>query len=648
MNNGGARAPTDPQVMLNTYIYDYFLRNQNWKLARLAKEELNLNLAGKPSPRGRDVNGVDDAMDTDNKDDIHRRPDDLPPPSIPNDATDSSFLLDWWQQFWDIFNAQRGRKSGPQQLQYLQHTRQQAQMRTENQNRMLMTNQGQFRMMQGMQPNGMRNMSEMQMKAMQNNKNMTPQQQQQLAAMRQQHMMQNQMQRDGSGMDMNQRPQSPGSVENAPSPTKRPRLDNGFNGQPMGAMLMTNGMDPNGITPQQFNSFPGQAPNAQKSLQVYSSTLAAQTKQALNNQQMGKEINAAGMQNSPMSQQGPDGSADFLQGNAPVNRMQGGAPSGSQQGGNHALQDYQMQLMLLEQQNKKRLLMARQEQDNLSQHPTPPVGQPAFPPAMSPQGSRAGPSPNPTDQMKRGTPKLNQAGLPGSPMPDGSMPQNRGSPMPNGFDPNQQGMPPGMPPQYYPQMANGGMMRPPSSHPGGFPGQMTPQQMEMIARQNGGRIPNNMWPQGGPPAMMPNQQGQQPVPMGTPQQRNQAMPPPPAPSGEQQRTQPSSPAPSQNAPPTPSQQNKANPKKKKAPEEKKQQNHQHPRKMDANASAPFGTMDGGDGFASNMDFCSLDTGDVLENFDFDTFLHTGEDTTGFGFDPTFGLNDSNVEGMTES
>ena len=31
--------------------------------------------------------------------------------------------------------------------------------------------------------------------------------------------------------------------------------------------------------------------------------------------------------------------------------------------GNHELQDYQMQLMLLEQQNKKRLLMARQEQD---------------------------------------------------------------------------------------------------------------------------------------------------------------------------------------------------------------------------------------------------------------------------------------------
>lgn len=35
-------------------------------------------------------------------------------------------------------------------------------------------------------------------------------------------------------------------------------------------------------------------------------------------------------------------------------------------GGGHALQEYQMQLMLLEQQNKKRLLMARQEQDNYS------------------------------------------------------------------------------------------------------------------------------------------------------------------------------------------------------------------------------------------------------------------------------------------
>lgn len=67
--------------------------------------------------------------------------------------------------------------------------------------------------------------------------------------------------------------------------------------------------------------------------------------------------------------------------------------------GNHALQDYQMQLMLLEQQNKKRLLMARQEQDSQLSHdgiPAGATGQSA--PNMPPQGSRTGePSPNPNE-----------------------------------------------------------------------------------------------------------------------------------------------------------------------------------------------------------------------------------------------------------
>ena len=43
--------------------------------------------------------------------------------------------------------------------------------------------------------------------------------------------------------------------------------------------------------------------------------------------------------------------------------------------GNHALQDYQMQMMLLEQQNKKRLLMARQEQDTMGQSSSQPSQQ---------------------------------------------------------------------------------------------------------------------------------------------------------------------------------------------------------------------------------------------------------------------------------
>lgn len=43
------------------------------------------------------------------------------------------------------------------------------------------------------------------------------------------------------------------------------------------------------------------------------------------------------------------------------------SPSSKRGGGNHALQDYQMQLMLLEQQNKKRLFMARKEIDFLDE-----------------------------------------------------------------------------------------------------------------------------------------------------------------------------------------------------------------------------------------------------------------------------------------
>ncbi|KAK8208308.1 camp-dependent protein kinase pathway protein [Phyllosticta capitalensis] len=732
-NNGGVRGPADPQTLLNTYIYDYFLKNHHWDLARQVKNELHPNTKPgsglKPSPGRRDVNGVDDAMDTDSKDDLHKCPDDLPQAAVPSDATENSFLFDWWSQFWDIFNAHRQRQPGTRaSFQYLQHQRQQAHMRHENQQRILMTNNPArpYQNMMGVPPN----LAEMQKRAMHGRGPMSAQQFQQ---MKNQQMMQNQqMQRDGSQMDMNNRPQSPGSAENAPSPNKRPRLDNnGINSQPMapgartqgmqpqqmGAtaataaqtnqMLIANGMDPNNMTAQQFTAFQGQTPNVQaKNLQVYSQNLALQYKAALNNTQLAKDMNNAGMQNSPMGQQSAENQDFFPSGQPRVQAV----PPGQQAGGNHALQDYQMQLMLLEQQNKKRLLMARQEQDNITQHPGQgPVGQPGFPPAMSPQGSRAGPSPNPNEQMKRGTPKLGQAGLPGSPMPDGSMPQNRSSPMPNGFEQGQ--LPPGMPPHFYPQqMGANGMMRPPSSHPGFPPGgqQMTPQQMEMFQR-SGGRMQNGIWQ--GPPQMMQAQQPgqqqqqqqqqqpqpgggpqpnqQQPPPMGTPQQRSQQMPPPPAPTQgtENGRTQPSSPA-TQPNPPTPSQANKPNPKKAKKADEKKpapqkaqpakkgsttgatpaseaepptptptaqQPPNQPPQQQPAapaNASAPMAqTVDLGSQFDAlgaggemNLDFAGLDHSDVLESFDFDNFLQNNDESGPF-FDNGFNLEGDNDGGL---
>lgn len=217
-----------------------------------------------------------------------------------------------------------------------------------------------------------------------------------------------------------------------------------------------------------------------------------------------------------------------------------------------------MQLMLLEQQNKKRLLMARQEQDNIGQGGA--MGQ-QFAPSMSPQGSRQGPSPNPAEQMKRGTPQMGQKGLPAGNSPAGmeGVQGNRASPVP-GFDPNGMG-------QFYPgmnpQMA-GAMGRPPSSHPQfAIPPGMTPQQIEVARRQQ--QFPGMMGhPQGGPQmGQQPAQPGQQPQPMGTPRQPQGNMPPPPAPQApNEQKTNPSSPNQAgQQQPPTPSQTTKALPNK---------------------------------------------------------------------------------------
>jgi hypothetical protein len=44
----------------------------------------------------------------------------------------------------------------------------------------------------------------------------------------------------------------------------------------------------------------------------------------------------------------------------------------------------------------------------------------------------------------------------------------------------------------------------------------------------------------------------------------------------------------------------------------------------------------------NLDFSTLDTGDVLENFDFDSFLNT-DDQAGFSFDPTLSYPTDGVE-----
>jgi len=412
-----------------------------------------------------------------------------------------------------------------------------------------------------------------------------------------QQKQQQQMQRDPSDGNNQQRPQSPGSAENAPSPSKRPRLDQPqFNPQQMpngrgqmpqqvgetgpsnaiqaAHMQLTNGIEPNNLTAQQFQVPGGANTTAQaRSLAGYQANLAQQQATQMPGSKGMPNPGGPPNQGSPMMTQGQDGGAIanyYNPGDMAPNGMRAGVagqPGGG--GGNHALQDYQMQLMLLEQQNKKRLMMARQEQDSMMPRGPDgsggqagpgmgPNGQPFQ--GTSPQGPRSGNSPNPGDQMKRGTPHMNPGMA--SPLPE---PQSRGSPgagmnfnIGGGpMDPNAMGQ----------QFFNGGMpngMRPPSSHPapGRFNNQITPQQMAMAQQQQAGGVQN--W-QNGPNGQMMPQQGVQGAPqqnMGTPQTR--AMPPPSAPAAGAAatgRTQPSSPQ--QNAaPPTPQQTNKANPKKK--------------------------------------------------------------------------------------
>ncbi|KAI0407569.1 hypothetical protein F4802DRAFT_605413 [Xylaria palmicola] len=744
------RLPENNHANLNTYIYDYFLREGMYDCARAmlnSDQALNVHKGPRRDENGNAVgNGIgDDPMDTDSKDDLDsKRPSDLPAPNVPN-GSDNCFLYEWFCLFWDMLSAQR-HKGGviPNVSQYVAHTQQQSRLRQTQQQDLMrqmrpeMYNSG---MMQRL-PNGMPmnpKHANLARTAMANNQN-NPQMQMLQAS------KQNQMQRDGSNMDGNQnRPTSPGSAENAPSPTKRPRLEGsgpfnaqhanmmngqrpqqGIPGQQVGdtkaadiaqQMLLSNGIPRANLSQQQFRDFQAQSAQTQaKSIQAYSQNLQQHHGQQMPNKQVPNPGVPQG-QGSPMIAQGPESAATlgaFYPEMGPGGMRPG--PGTAQGGGsNHALQDYQMQLMLLEQQNKKRLMMARQEQDNMGGMPRDGAGPggPGGPPGPNgqpfqdnpPQGVRPGASPNPNDQMKRGTPQMNPAGIP-SPLPEGA--QSRGSPntmnfMANGMDPNMpqaffKGMN-GMDSNMVAAQMNGGM-RPPSSHPAQpYNGPINPQ---MMARQPGGPQQmqwqgpngNGMGPQG--------PQGPQGQVQGTPSQR--AMPPPSAPAPTANgngRTNTNSPQTTTAAPPTPQQPNNKPPPKKKdnknvkgkgatgkskppaagttpAPEPNQdpepptpatpitpsnpatfksgQNTGAVPPAANAPASAPqaapapvaapqveqmtFGDINNNAPiFTSIPEFNDIASGDVLPDFDFDSFLHDNDAEGGaFDFNPaSFGM-----------
>jgi hypothetical protein len=124
MNNGSAARPAmpvsqDQRSQLNTYIYEYFLKNGMYDCARLLlASDQSINVTHKNSPN---QNG-EDAGEGESKDDDPKRPDDLPSANLPEDCQYSSFLYEWWCLFWDMFNAQRGKGERQAVMAYANHT----------------------------------------------------------------------------------------------------------------------------------------------------------------------------------------------------------------------------------------------------------------------------------------------------------------------------------------------------------------------------------------------------------------------------------------------------------------------------------------------------------------------------------------------
>ena len=159
---------------LNTAIYDYLLRNEQYDLAKAfhTKMPIEIKQDVKQSPNqrgGQQANGVEDTMDFDSKDHaIANRPDGLPLPG----GMDGSFLQDWWCQFWEMWSGHRNRKNAAPNTQNYINAQRTAQQRMGMMNANGMQN---LRGYNGMMPamnNGVGMQNDVKRAAMQNARNM--------------------------------------------------------------------------------------------------------------------------------------------------------------------------------------------------------------------------------------------------------------------------------------------------------------------------------------------------------------------------------------------------------------------------------------------------------------------------------------------
>lgn len=123
MQRNDSSNPQERILQLNTYIYDYFLKRGYHDAARALINDEQFTMSVSKSPRH---DGDTNSMKTDKvdvKDETQLNiPHDLPRPNLNDDTPQTSFLLDWFNVFQDIFYALHKRGKNVEAMQYLQQT----------------------------------------------------------------------------------------------------------------------------------------------------------------------------------------------------------------------------------------------------------------------------------------------------------------------------------------------------------------------------------------------------------------------------------------------------------------------------------------------------------------------------------------------
>ncbi|KAH7169841.1 uncharacterized protein B0J16DRAFT_406929 [Fusarium flagelliforme] len=118
------------RAQLNTYIYEYFLRNGMFQCAQsILKADSDVNVQRHSPGSARNSKGsrlkkavCNETTDT-GLDSIHSNL--LPAPNVPNLSADSCFLYEWFCLFWAMFNAQKNEDGRIEACQYACHIQQQ-------------------------------------------------------------------------------------------------------------------------------------------------------------------------------------------------------------------------------------------------------------------------------------------------------------------------------------------------------------------------------------------------------------------------------------------------------------------------------------------------------------------------------------------